>query len=473
MAADPRALVRVLDELLWALRRDGFEISTAQAIDIARGLEAVGFQRRERVREAIACLVVRRAGERVRFDASFARFFDPTATASRGTLWQRLEARGFDLHETDALRGLLAQLAATGADGVSLLTGLERGADLDRLLARSSIARSIDAHSGLMLGYLTHRVIGEVGTGRARRALAILRPGLTDALGERGNALADALGQELEAIEDEVRAFVRRTHEGKVADLDRDRGERRLETTPFSALTDGEIQDVRRAVRRFAERLRGAARVRARRARRGRFDAHRTLREALRTGGVPYQIARTSRRRDRPKVFVLCDVSDSVRAAAGFLLEFTYAAQELFERARTFVFVSELGETTHLFERETVRTAIDRAWRGGVVRAGENSNYGRALRAFEHRHLHELDRATTVVILGDGRTNFHDASPDVLDRIRSRSRALLWLCPEPRGLWSTGDSAMARYAPRCTAVHEVSCVRDLERAARGLVMRGR
>lgn len=197
------------------------------------------------------------------------------------------------------------------------------------------------------------------------------------------------------------------------------------------------------------------------------------MRRALRTGGVPYAVARTMRRTDRPKVFVLCDVSDSVRAAAGFLLEFTCAAQELFERARTFVFVSELGETTHLFDREPVRIAIDRAWRGGVVRAGENSNYGRVLRQFETRHLDELDRATTVVILGDGRTNFHEAAPETLDRIRDRSRALLWLCPEPRGLWSTGDSAMTRYAPRCTAVYEVSCASDLERAARRLVTRGR
>jgi uncharacterized protein with von Willebrand factor type A (vWA) domain len=189
----------------------------------------------------------------------------------------------------------------------------------------------------------------------------------------------------------------------------------------------------------------------------------------MRTGGVPCEIVRTRRRRDRPKLVVLCDVSDSVRAAAGFLLEFTYAAQELFERTRTFVFVSELGETTRLFEREPVRVAIDRAWRGGVVGAGENSNYGRALRAFEDRHLRELDRATTVVILGDGRTNYHDASPEVLGRIRARCRALLWLCPEPRGSWAVGDSAMPRYAPRCTAVYEVSCARDLEDAARRLV----
>jgi uncharacterized protein with von Willebrand factor type A (vWA) domain len=164
-------------------------------------------------------------------------------------------------------------------------------------------------------------------------------------------------------------------------------------------------------------------------------------------------------------------VSDSVRAAACFLLEFTYAAQELFERARSFVFVSDIGETTQLFAREPVRAAIAHAWGGGVVRAGDNSNYGRVLRTFEADHLRSIDRRTTVVILGDGRTNYHDAAPEVLDRIRGRARALLWLCPEPRGQWSEGDSAMTRYAPKCTAVYQVACAADLEHAVRAVLTR--
>ena len=472
MAADPRALVRVLVEFLWTLRRDGFEISTAQAIDVARAVEVVGLEHPARVREAIACLTVRRATERPRFDAAFARFFGPGMAQSRGTLWHRLEARGFSGSEIDALRGLLAELALAGADAaISLGNLLDGGADLARLLVRSNLARTLDAHSGLMLGYLTHRATSEVGLGPARQTLAGLRAALVDALGERGRALGDALALELDGTEEEIRAFVKQTYEARVAEQSEQRREGRLETAPFASLSDGQIDDVRRAVRRFAERLRGAARVRARRAHFGRVDPHRTLRRAMRTGGVPCEIVRTRRRRDRPKLVVLCDVSDSVRAAAGFLLEFAYAAQELFERTRTFVFVSELGETTRLFERESVRVAIDRAWRGGVVGAGENSNYGRALRAFEARHLRELDRATTVVILGDGRTNYHDASPEVLGRIRPRCRALIWLCPEPRGNWAVGDSAMPRYAPRCTAVYEVSCARDLEDAARRLVSR--
>jgi hypothetical protein len=473
MATDPRALVRVLDELLWTLRREGFEISTAQAIDVARAVEAVGFESPARLRAAVACLVVRRSTERPSFDAAFEAFFDPASAPARGTLWQRLASRGFSAAELEALRDLLTRLSASAADGSTAIEGvLGRGADLDRLLARSEIARRVDAHSASMLGYLTHRVAGKVGSGQARKTLPALRSSLVDALGDRGHALADAIAQELDGTDDVIRSFMKRAHEARVSELQAERRGGGLSTLPFASLTDVQMNEVRRAVRRFAERLRGGARVRTRRALRGRIDPHRTLRRALRTGGVPYRIARKQRRRNRPRVFVLCDVSDSVRAAAGFLLEFTYAAQELFERARSFVFVSDLGETTRLFQTEPVRQAIDRAWRGDVVRTGENSNYGRVLRAFEAQYLREVDRSTTVVILGDGRTNYHDASPEVLDRIRARARALLWLCPEPRGQWAAGDSAMPRYAPRCSAVYEVQCARDLELAARRLARSG-
>jgi uncharacterized protein with von Willebrand factor type A (vWA) domain len=82
-----------------------------------------------------------------------------------------------------------------------------------------------------------------------------------------------------------------------------------------------------------------------------------------------------------------------------------------------------------------------------------------------------MDRRTTVVILGDGRTNYHEDAADVLDRIRARARALLWLCPEPRAEWNVGDSAMGRYAAKSTAVIDVRTAADLDRAGRALVER--
>jgi uncharacterized protein with von Willebrand factor type A (vWA) domain len=168
-------------------------------------------------------------------------------------------------------------------------------------------------------------------------------------------------------------------------------------------------------------------------------------------------------------MLLLCDISDSVRTVARFLLELTYAAQDLFERTRSFVFVSELGETTELFAREPVGLALGHAYGGGVVSVASNSNYGRVLRAFEERYLRNIDRRTTVVILGDGRTNYHDDGAAVLDKIRERARALVWLCPEPRAGWGLGDSAMSRYAPKCTSVLEVRTARELEEATRALL----
>ncbi|HZU85507.1 MAG TPA: VWA domain-containing protein [Polyangiaceae bacterium] len=471
---DPRAVLRVLDELVWAMRREGVAIAPSQAIDAVRAVAAVGLERPAQVREALAAVLVARAGDRDAFDAAFDRFFAPDEAARRArTLWERLAERGFDGGELASLRAALDELSP-GPDDPSAALGalLGAGADLDRALAMAGVARRLDAHSGPQIGFVAHRVLSRVGSGGARRALASLRRRLVETLGARGAALADALAQELERAEGDVRAWVRETQRRRALEHERLRAERRLATTPFSALSDAEIEEVRRAVRRFAERLRAGARVRRRRrSQGGRIDPHRTIRRALRTAGVPLDPARKRTRRDRPRLVLLCDVSESVRAAACFLLELTYAVQELFERARSFVFVSELAEATELFAREPVRAAIARAWGGELVGTGDNSNYGRVLRAFEARHGRELDGRTTLVVLGDGRTNYHDAGADVLDRLRARCRAIVWLCPEPRGQWAQGDSAMPLYASKCTSVHEVSCAADLERAARAVVSR--
>lgn len=464
MSTDPRAVLRVASELLWVLRREGVSIATSQAIDAVRALRAVGFESPEDVREALAAVVVQRPRDRARFDRAFDGYF---TRSSRRTLWERLEAKGFSSSELDALRELLDALAGASPDG-ALSTLLGRSADLDRLLYLAGSSRLLEAmKSPLQAGFYTHRLLERVGAWKASDALASLRPRLVDALGaERAAALGSALEEELAAAVDDVRAFVRHTLElreaGAAAADD-------PTSAPLASLDEAEMEEARRALRRFVQRLRGAERVRRRRARAGRIDPHRTLRLAMRTDGVPFALARRARRRDRPKLVMLCDVSESVRSVARLLLELTYAAQELFSGTRTFVFVSELGETTRLFEEHPVEVALSRAYSGAVVPVTHNSNYGRALRAFQARVVPELDRRTTVVVLGDGRTNYLEPAAEVLDAVRARARALVWLCPEPRPAWATGDSAMPRYAPKCTRVLEVRSARDLEDATRLLL----
>ncbi|MEO7112427.1 MAG: VWA domain-containing protein [Polyangiaceae bacterium] len=462
-------MTRVIDELFWRVRREGIAISTAQAIDAARATVLVGLDDRNLFRETLACVLVQSRVDRQRFDRAFDAFFDAKARATN--LWERLEALGFSETERTVLQDLLDALSSVAGDGNSLAPLLERGAALDRLLRTAGVLRTFDAmQSPMQAGFFSHRAVDRVGITEARTSLSALRAQLRDALGARGDTLADALEKELVAAADDVRAHVARSFSLREEET-KARGDS-LESRSFTSLSDAEISEVRRAVRKFAERLRGGERVRSKRARRGKIDPHATMRRAFATSGVPITPVRKTKSRERARLFLLCDVSDSVRAAARFLLEFVYFAHELFDKTRSFVFVSDIKETTELFARENIEIALTRAYGGSVVPVQNNSNYGRVLRTFEENFGRDIDRRSTIVILGDGRTNYHADAADSLGRLKDRARSVHWLCPEPRVSWSLGDSAMARYAKVATSVLEVTNARELENAAR-LISRSR
>src|SRR5688572_18289126 len=255
------------------LRRAGFTIATSQAIDAVRAIRAVGVDSRETMRDALAAVVVQRARDRARFDATFDVYF---ARTPMRTLWERLEAQGFSEAEREALRELLDAYASASPEG-NLVALLHRGADLDRLLQLAGSARTLAAlESPLQSGFYTHKLLDEVGTWRSQKELEALRVRLVDAMGEeRAAALVAVLKKELELAADDVRSFVKDTLASREAE--RARPEEDVLATPFSSLDDAEVEEVRRSVRSFVQRLRGGERVRRRRARRGRIDPHRTL----------------------------------------------------------------------------------------------------------------------------------------------------------------------------------------------------
>jgi hypothetical protein len=148
------------------------------------------------------------------------------------------------------------------------------------------------------------------------------------------------------------------------------------------------------------------------------------------------------------------------------LLEFVSAAQELFSGTRSFVFVSEVAEVTRLFEGGRVDAALARILGGDVVSLAHNSNYGRALASFAESMERAIDRRTTVVILGDGRTNYLPAGAEIVERLRERARAVLWLTPEGPASWGSGDSAMLRLGAASSKVLVARTARELEIAAR-------
>ena len=68
-------------------------------------------------------------------------------------------------------------------------------------------------------------------------------------------------------------------------------------------------------------------------------------------------------------------------------------------------------------------------------------------------------------MLGDARTNRLDPQAWALEELTRRTGAVLWLMPEARERWFTGDSALADYLPHVDTVVEA---RDLAGLARGV-----
>ena len=460
-------MLDVLDNFLWILRREGFAISPAQAIDAARAAREVGLSDRALLREAVACVVVDAHEQRAKYDELFDEFFSLKARP-HPDLPARLLAQGFSRAELAVLREFLADfLSPEGRARLRAL--LSGGTDLDHLLASEAVKKHLSRLNGpLQKGFFAHQLIEDLGIERARSALDFLKEGLTELLDpERADELVRALVRELERSERRVRERVEKHVATAMAAEQTIAGPM---STPFALLAETEIEEVRRGVRRLAERLRGAARVKARHRRRGRLDPARTMRSTLSTGGIPFRPVRRDQRRDRPRLMILCDVSDSVRQASRFMLEFVYAIQELFDRTRSFVFVSDIAEVTRLFDESGAREAVLQAAMSAVD-TSHNSYYARAFLHFEQQFMTAIDRRTTVIILGDGRTNYQATGADVVAEMRARARSVLWLCPEPRSRWGAGDSAMPAYAAESTQALVVASGSDLERAARELVVR--
>jgi hypothetical protein len=460
-------MLQALDSFLWVLRREGFTLSTAQAIEAARAAREVGFADRTVLRDAIACVVVDTQAERPRYDELFDEFFALHARPERD-LPTRLLAQGFSRAELAALRELLGDfLSPEGRARLRAL--LSGGADLDHLLSSESVKKQLLRINGpLQRGFFARQLIEELGIERARSALDFLKEGLAEVLEPaRAEELVSALLRELERSERRIRERVDKHVAAAEAAEEAVSGPMSM---PFALLAESEVEEVRRGVRMLAERLRGAARVKARHQRRGRVDPARTMRKSLSTGGVAFHLVRRDRRRERPRLMVLCDVSDSVRRASRFMLEFVYAVQELFERTRSFVFVSDIVEVTRLFQDRGLSDGALQAALSAVDTA-HNSYYARAFLHFEQQFMSAIDRRTTVVILGDGRTNYQATGADVVAEMRARARSVLWLCPEPRSRWGAGDSAMPAFAAEVTQALVVASGSDLERAARELVVR--
>ena len=220
------------------------------------------------------------------------------------------------------------------------------------------------------------------------------------------------------------------------------------------------LQEVHSLVRRMAKKLANMHSRRKKNFRRGKLDIRKTLRDNWVNQGILFNLRWSYKKVDKPKILVICDVSGSVGAYARFMLMFLFSLTEVVSKIRAFVFSSNLGEVTQDFKDAQLEPAIEKALQ---KHGGGSTDYGQALSDFVSLCLDDIDKKTTVVILGDARNNFGPEKAHLMKLVYERAKQVYWLNPEGKYRWNTGDSVMKNYSAYCTKVFQCGSIDQLER----------
>ncbi|SFE36957.1 vWA domain-containing protein [Blastococcus tunisiensis] len=449
--AEPGGLAGHLDGFVRAVRDAGIPVGISQAVDAAEILTVVDLLDREQLRHGLAAVLLQRAAQRPTYDVLFDLWW-PLSDRPRpgGEDGPEGEAEGDPGDPT---------LDVPGDDGADLAVLmrekllqllLDGDPEALRRFAREAVellGRGQPSPSGQ--SFFSYRVLRALSPDTL---VAQLLAGLL-AEGDRGGLAEQVARQTIRerltalraAIESEVR---RRTAAEKGRDKVAKNAVRPLaDQVDFLRAQAADLAELRRAVAPLARRLAVRLSARRRLGREGRLDFRKTVRASLGTGGVPVVTHHRPRKVHKPELVVLCDVSGSVAGFSHFTLMLTQALREHFTGVRAFAFVDTTDEVTRFFRPGAdVADAVSRIGReADVVGFDGHSDYGTAFEVFADRYASAVGPKTSLLVLGDGRTNYRQPGLPVLADLVRRSRSAHWLNPEPQRLWGSGDSAANRY----------------------------
>jgi uncharacterized protein len=439
-----------------AARGAGVRLSPAESIDAMRAVSKVGFTDRTILRDTFLLTLAKTQDEKKALGDCFDLFFDqPEPEDSKA-----------DEQET--------QGSNAGSDSPSETSGDEQAEGLgqlaqmllaqDRNQISAAIANAASAASLSDIRYFTQRGIF---SGRILDQMGIQR--LRDDL-DNLTATNPALAERLTNALDGLRGTVRDTVSQALMLYGREEAENLrneiLRNAPLSRIEPRQVEQMRHLIRQIARRLRERYSKPRKRQRRGHLDVRRTIRRNAAWGGVPFLTAWKRRHRDKPKIVALCDVSGSVARVSDFFLLLIHSLHEVVDDVRSFAFSGHLIEVSDILESKSPEEAMAEIM--SKVGFG-SSDYGSSLDDFEHGWMNAITPQTTVIVLGDARSNNLDPRADILRRIAERSKRVVWLNPEGRMAWGWGDSEMPRYSTFCTVVRQCATAKQLERAVSDIV----
>ncbi len=459
------------------LRSNEVRISTAETLDAMQVFDLLGYQDRQLLRDGLSQALAKTPEEKAIFVQCFDRFFEyelPSAANQAEEQDREDQPDASDPVDADDTpeAGEQGEVQADQGPAMDLAGEMEANPDLQaqldtplmRMLQaddRNDLALSIAQaaeRAGLsqiqmftQKGQFTRKILDELGEEHIRSAVVDLEQRHSPALLEL-QTYRDRLR---ELVRDHVEREYLLQAEGKNKQFMDDI----LSKTKLNNIEHHYLHKVHELVRKMAKKLAARHSRRRRIYKRGQLNMTKTMRRGIPQDGIMFNLYWKSIRKDRPQILAVCDVSGSVAAYAKFLLMFLYSLYDILPRVRSFAFSSHLGEVSDMFDQYPIEKAIEMV----NFSYGGATDYGNSLLDFAKLAMDDIDSRTTVIILGDARNNNGDPKLEVMQSIYQRAGKVIWLNPESRKLWGSGDSEMGRYLSCCHYAAECNSLQQLER----------
>jgi uncharacterized protein with von Willebrand factor type A (vWA) domain len=468
--------VRFVADFIGALREAGLQVSPAESLDALKAIKLLGLESRETSKTVLALTLVKRQADQVIYEELFDLYFAGVGKAKAANEELNNESnKEADKSESESSENALdaksnphpSQADMSDGKGIqtspssSLGQALSKNKDMSLAITQAAIDEKL---SSIVLftqkNYFAYKImqrLGDEALSTEIRADANSPEHKTSPEHKRKqrelvNARARLFDQVKDYVEQQYGIFAQ--HKGLKY------REEYLQQAKLSQLDRLDYKLMQRLVQRAARKLASQHSRKRLTRKRGQLDVRKTIAANAAFDGALFHTRWKATRIERPKIVAICDVSGSVSRVARFLLLFLYSMQDVMPKVRSFVFASEMIEVTELFKQQGIELALEeimKRW-GGL-----STDYGKALAGFQSQALASIDKKTTVIMLGDARNNQGDGRTDIWEKVFRQSKRVLWLNPEQRNSWDSGDSIMSEYSPWCSSVEPCRNLKDIER----------
>ena len=452
------------------LRAADIRVSPAETLDAAEIFDTIGFDDRNILKHALGQTLAKTEMEKLAFDEAFETYFRlPEETLPQMAAAQEEGESDDKSAEQNSGEGQAQEAAQEGnPEG-----GLEGGAPSDS--ANQSLSEMLENNDMAALQAAMQQAATEAGLANAklftqqgmfsRRIMEAMGLAELEArirqMNEGGETQeADKLREGRARLFDAVQDFVERQIAMRTKNAGRLLREDALSRIRLSNLDKSDMKIMRELIRKLAKRLASRHSRRRKKAQRGMLDIRRTMRANVAYDGKLFNLAWRRVKVERPKLIVLCDVSGSVAAVSRFFLMFLYSLDEVMPKTRSFVFSNRAGEITDVLQEGDLEEAMENALR---QYGGGSTDYGMSMMDLAEATLDSVDKKTTLMVLGDARSNYGDPGHLVLKEFYERAGRVIFLNPEPETVWDTGDSEMKKLGAYCTHKQTCNSVKHVER----------